>query len=238
MTPTLAGRAGTQHDPFTTRVQSLRLRRRFLAFALVSALAAFAWSISYAPWAVYRNVEVAGASKAQAVQLRPMGQDLMGQPILFSDTAELRAEAEKLPLVRSAQIERSWTGTLTIRVSERKPALRQKVGSQWRLIDRDAVVLGTSTKPPGLPELIAKDQPSIKAAVAVLTDFPKELAIVKITAQGTNNVVIYTAEHGTVRWGSAEGGARKAEVLRGLISTKAKIYDVTAPETPSMAGIS
>ena len=58
----------------------------------------------------------------------------------------------------------------------------------------------------------------------------RQVASVQVTRAGQ---VSFTLSDGaTVNWGGAEESAVKARVLKGLLSQKAKRYDVSAPHAP------
>jgi cell division protein FtsQ len=39
----------------------------------------------------------------------------------------------------------------------------------------------------------------------------------------------------TIRWGSADDSARKAQVLAALMSQPGKVYDVSSPDLPTIS---
>ena len=46
------------------------------------------------------------------------------------------------------------------------------------------------------------------------------------------DLVTFTLGSRTVVWGSGEESTRKVAILRALLRTKAKVIDVSAPDTP------
>ena len=58
----------------------------------------------------------------------------------------------------------------------------------------------------------------------------RQVASVQVTRAG--QVAFTLSDGATVNWGGAEESAVKARVLKGLLSQKAKRYDVSAPHAP------
>ena len=46
------------------------------------------------------------------------------------------------------------------------------------------------------------------------------------------NLITFTLGSRTVVWGGGEDSARKVAILTALLRTKAKVIDVSAPDTP------
>ena len=55
----------------------------------------------------------------------------------------------------------------------------------------------------------------------------------EVRAAGLEQVTLQLRRGRTVEWGSVERSDRKAAVLAVLLSRKAKVYDVTAPDSPT-----
>jgi cell division protein FtsQ len=86
----------------------------------------------------------------------------------------------------------------------------------------------------GLPRIDAEGDALI-AAVEVLVSLPENLSskITGISAVSRDNVVFTLKSGATVRWGSSEEADFKAQVLDALLTRRAEIYDVSAPELPT-----
>ena len=78
-----------------------------------------------------------------------------GDPLLSVDKELARNELEKLPWVKSAEVDRSWGGTIEVAISEHKPvALVMTEPNHWALVADDGAVLTSGlTAPPELPRL-------------------------------------------------------------------------------------
>jgi cell division protein FtsQ len=68
-----------------------------------------------------------------------------------------------------------------------------------------------------------------------VSQLPKSLAqkVVRVRAQSIDSVELDLKSGAVVRWGSADEPEFKAAVLEALLSLRAQIYDVSAPELPT-----
>jgi cell division protein FtsQ len=114
-------------------------------------------------------------------------------------------------------------------------------GDGVHLVDGGGVVFKTvPSRPAGLPELrlpkVSADDPVTRAVTAVLGVIPEQLLkqVTTATAKTPASVEFTLASGKIVRWGTAEQTDRKAKVLAALLTQDGKIYDVAAPELPTI----
>ena len=64
---------------------------------------------------------------------------------------------------------------------------------------------------------------------------PENLAkkVARISANSIDSIEIDLKSGSTVKWGSADETEFKAAVLNALLSRRAQVYDVSAPELPT-----
>jgi cell division protein FtsQ len=77
--------------------------------------------------------------------------------------------------------------------------------------------------------------PALRAALDVLEQLPAAVRgqVRQVRAASREDVQILLSRHRTVLWGSVDRGARKAAVLAVLVTRKAAVYDVSAPDAPT-----
>lgn len=111
----------------------------------------------------------------------------VGDPLLSLDLGESQQKLEGLPWAKSVNVDRSWSGTITIDVTEHKAvALALTEPERWALIAEDGTVLSNGLRaPPELPRLtgvhaagspgayLASDS---SALLSLLTAMPTDLA--------------------------------------------------------------
>lgn len=234
--------APTTAQRFAARARAARWRSRrplivgSACAVLLLGLAAFVWA---GPLLVVRHVEVRGVTGDRAEQVVDALDAPMGTPLLRVDSSALAERAHHLPFVASVDVSRGWPRTLVVTVDARTPrAAVPQPGGGYRLVDGSGVAYASATKvPKGLPVIHvgedAPERPTLVAALAVLRDLPDALrAKVTSVKASSPDAVRLTIAKKTVVWGSAEDTERKAKIFEALRSTKARVYDVSSPDTP------
>jgi cell division protein FtsQ len=146
---------------------------------------------------------------------------------------------ERLTLVESARVTRSWPNSITIAIVERTPALKVRDGGGWDLVDRFGVVLRqVQRRPHGLPRLrtstapdLLRGNPAVFAAATVQRELPARLAakVRSIAAPTADMVTLYLRHGRTVVWGDTSQTAVKARELAILMRGQARYFDVSDP---------
>ena len=216
-----------------------RLATTLTVFVLLVLLGTTAWLLLGTSVLGVRSVTVTGTERLDPAAVRGLADVRAGEPLATLDTAAIAARLRDLPVVRAVEVQRRWPRTVAIVVHERKPAAVQQRGSGFVLVDRSGVVFGqVDRRPRGLPLVSAPvdaGPPALRAALDVLQVLPDDvLADVKqVRAASPDDVRVQLSKGRTVVWGSAERGARKAAVLAVLLTRKASVYDLSAPDAPT-----
>jgi cell division protein FtsQ len=162
-----------------------------------------------------------------------------GAPLATLDTGSVESRLSRLPAVRAVEVTRHWPRTVEIRVHERVAAAVQARGPAYMLVDRTGVAFApVDRRPAGLPLVSAPvdaGAPALRATLDVLEQLPATVRdqVRQVRAASREDVQILLSHHRTVLWGSVDRGARKAAVLAVLVTRKAAIYDVSAPDAPT-----
>lgn len=165
----------------------------------------------------------------------------MGTPMLQVDTSEVRDRLGSVPEVQSAKVSLSWPSTLRLDIVERQPAVFMLASNGIQLVDASGVSFATVPQPPeGIPELrvrgSAKPDVMARSASTVLTSLPPELRadVTTVVADSPYDIRVLLRGQREVRWGDVGDSGRKAAILRTLLTRPGHIYDVTAPELPTV----
>ncbi len=195
-----------------------------------------------------REVVVAGTSRLTAADVIDAAGIRRGAPLATLDTEAAAQRVRRLPVVREVTVVRDWPRTVAIEVRERQPVAVRRDGRSFVLIDAEGVALGQVRKRPKELALISAtstgdptgrvtrlDPQSLRAAIAVLRDVPPDVRrqVREVRASSAVEVTLRLSRGRVVMWGGPERGSRKAQVLAALVTRKAKIYDVSAPDTPT-----
>jgi cell division protein FtsQ len=220
------------------------IRRRWVALLTVLTIVAGVYLLYFSSMLGVHGVEVSGARSVSADQIRATAAVPADKPMLRLDTDEIRDKVATMPGIATVEVSRSWPNTVTITVTERTAIAffdSGPGGDGFHLVDGGGVVFKTvKNRPAGLPELklpkVSADDPVTSAVTAVLGVIPEQLLKQVTTATAkTPASVEFTLNNGKiVRWGTAEQTDRKAKVLAALLTQDGKIYDVAAPELPTI----
>lgn len=222
----------------------VEIRRRWVALLSALTLVALVYLLFFSSMLGAQDVAVSGSRTVSADQIRTVAAVPAGKPMLRLSTDEIRDRVAAMPGIATVEVSRSWPSTVEITVTERTAIAffdSGPGGDGVHLVDGGGVVFKTvPTRPSGLPELklpkVSADDPVTRAVTAVLGVIPEQLLkqVTTATAKTPASVEFTLASGKVVRWGTAEQTDRKAKVLAALLTQEGKIYDVAAPELPTI----
>lgn len=216
-------------DPRPRRRRRLRIALLVLAAVLVAAAAYVVW---FSTLLAARDVRVVGVDGARADAVLAAAAVPANVPLARLDTARAERAVEALPWVEQADVRRGWPTEVVVAVTPRLPIAVLDGG---RGVDAAGVPFAVAGPlPKGLPRVTAEGDALVET-MAVLAELPPDLArkVVAASATTRDDVALRLRSGDLVRWGSADQGPFKAEVLRALLTRKAEVYDVSAPELPT-----
>ncbi|MGW5702590.1 FtsQ-type POTRA domain-containing protein [Amycolatopsis japonica] len=221
------------------------LRRRWVALLSVLTAVALVYLLWFSSMLGVRQVDVVGASSVPADQIRAAAAVPDQKPMLRLDTDEIRDKVAQMPGIATVDVSRSWPSTLEITVTERTAIAffdSGPGGDGVHLVDGGGVVFKTvKERPAGLPELklpsVSADDPVTRAVTGVLGVIPQQLLkqVTTATAKTPGSVEFALADGKTVRWGTSADTERKAKVLAALLTREGKVFDVSAPDLPTVS---
>ena len=222
------------------RVRKRRIVRASIAGAAVVILA---WVVFFSPLLALRSggvaVRGAGASGVADGDVKAAVAEYVGTPLVRLNTGEVESKVRKsLPMVKRAKVTRNFPGGVTVAVTLRKPVACMVEKASCTAIDEDGVRLDVpKSQTSSLPKLKLADGDAPRATSIMGAELGaldegtrRQVASVQVTRAG--QVAFTLSDGATVNWGGAEESAVKARVLKGLLSQKAKRYDVSAPHAP------
>lgn len=230
-----------------------RKRLRILGGCGAVVLAALAAvGISRSPLLDVDYVDVRGAEETGRLDLVAAA-GLGGHPAMLDvDTGDVVRRVEALPWVLSASAHLRWPGTVTIDVTERRPAAVLPAGSGlWAVADVTGRVLEIGPdKPAGLPvignvplpeqaggKVAATAVPSLKVAAALPAPVRDRIADVATVAGGEVELQL-GPPGGVVRLGRPEDLPTKLSVLATVLAradlANVRVIDLRVPEAPAL----
>ena len=211
----------------------------FFVLAVVAIIAGVTWALLGSKFLVVRSITVTGAPDIPRGQVIAAAGVRAGTPLIRISTGTVTRRVERLTLVESARVTRSWPNAMTIAIVERTAVLKVRDGDGWDLVDRFGVVLHqVQRRPHGLPRLrtstapdLLRGNPAVFAAATVERELPAQLAakVRSIAAPTADTVTLYLRHGRTVVWGDTSQTAVKARELAILMRGQARYFDVSDP---------
>ncbi len=237
-----AARRGVEPEERRAPTRGRYLARRWIALLVVLTVVAVAYLVMFTSLLGVRSVEVVGVKEIPEADVLKAAAIEQGTPMVRLDADEAAARVAALPRVFEVVVERSWPSTVEILVTERTPVAVLMVGAAAHLVDSTGLDYATAkTRPSGLPTLaisgVGPDDPATKAAVTVLGAIPKQLKaqVTQVSAGTPGDVRLTLSDGRVVKWGNAQGSARKAAVLAPLLTRPGTTYDVATPDFPTVS---
>jgi cell division protein FtsQ len=228
---------------FTRRSRNRRVAWLSVVGILVTLILLVTAAV-FSPVLSLKTITVEGASRVSATDIQSAVKDQLGTPLALLDSAKIKQELARFPLIRSYVTEAVPPNTLVIHIVERAPVASIASGSGFTVVDPAGITISKSAdRPPSLPLIDVGDSgtkgAAFTAAVQVLLVLPQSVLaqVDTVTAHTTDDVAFSLTGVGqTVVWGSAERSDQKDRVLAGLIKNqdphKPVQFDVSAPGAP------
>jgi cell division protein FtsQ len=196
------------------------------------------WLVWFSSVFAVKDVQVVDSaggilSPDQITQVQDAANIPFNQPIARLDTDSAAQTVANLPWVSSVEVRRGWPNEVVVALDMRIPLARVKGPGPSQGVDAQGIVFD-SLNLDGLPLIEATGAPLV-SAVEVVANLPSNLArkVVRIRAESIDSIELDLKSGSTVRWGSSDEPEFKAAVLDALLSRRAQIYDVSAPELPT-----
>jgi cell division protein FtsQ len=208
------------------RTEGRRRLRRFVVLAVIVLLVAGAVATAHSPLLDVDRIEVRGIEGAAADDVRAATGISLGTPLVRLDPAAAAEQVEALPWVEQAAVERSWPGTLVVRVTERVPVAVVGPSGRPQLVDAEGRVLGpadaSSSALPSIDGRAAEAGATLSERQVVVADvlggLPAGLRSEVVEARGERSGIVLELTDGVVvRWGDATQQTAKRDALRVLL---------------------
>jgi cell division protein FtsQ len=214
----------------------------FFGLTAAALIAGVAWALLGSSLLVVRSVQVSGSGQVPKATVLAAAAVRIGTPLVRVDVSAVARRVERITLVQSARVSRSWPDTIVISIRPRTAVLAVRAGGGYDLIDAYGVVLSrTAKRPDGMPVLLSpagpatglRGNPAVYAAGTVVRALPGRLRnlVSAVRAAGPGRVTLLLRGGMTVVWGGTGRAAAKASELAILLRTRAQYYDVSDPGT-------
>jgi cell division protein FtsQ len=219
------------------------MMRRWTVLLVFLGIVGLIYVVLFTPVLGAHEVEVQGTQGLTPDEVRKVAAVEIGKPLLRLDTDEIAARVATLPRVAHVEVSRSLPGTVEITVAERNPVAFAQLPDGAHMVDGIGMDYAVVPQPPlGLPSVevarIAPEDSATRAVVDVLGKIPQQLRerVVTLAARSPGDVQLKLNDGRLVKWGDAADSERKALVLAALLTRPGKVYDVAAPDLPTVSG--
>lgn len=169
---------GVKPPPVDPRLRARRIEvrrregrkrlRRLLALLALTLITAAAWGISRSPLLDVDHIEVMGVNRADVEEVIEASGIQRGDALVDLDLAAARTAINELGWVASAEVSKSWWGSVEVTVTERRPIaiLGFANGERW-LVDQSGHLIDEATAADSaLPVVRGVDLPVSGSTVA------------------------------------------------------------------------
>ncbi len=143
--------APTKAEASTLRADRKPFGKRQIVLLLIVLLGialAFGYWLSQSSFLDVDEVKIVGAVRTDVESILETSGLSRGDPLLGLGLTEARSRIVELPWVKSVRSERSWSGEVTLSISERTPVAAIAVPGAWSTVDEDGRVLELSSEQP------------------------------------------------------------------------------------------
>jgi cell division protein FtsQ len=199
---------------------------------------AITWAVQRSASATVSSIEIQVSQSELKKPIAQVADIEIGERIADLNFSAIASKITELPQVRAASVSRRWPDRIVISVDLRQPIGWFNAGLDIYYLDSTGEKYDPRVSVPrtGLPAFKVANDELLGAITTAYFDFPDTLQnkIVEISASSSSNIRFKLNSDVTIIWGSDERGSRKAEVLEVLLQRKAKTYDVSAPDLPTI----
>jgi cell division protein FtsQ len=194
-------------------------------FALLGTFGYWAWT---SPFFEVSNVKVEGNDRITAAEIANRS-DLLGERIFTADLGEAQRALYALPLISNVTIEREWPDAVRVTVVERRAWGIWQQDLVNYTIDRDGVVIGTTSPGTGAAVIVSDehgalalgervDYQAVDSAAELYERLPRQLGttVVEVRFLGPRGVQVTTADGQVAFLGDSGGMSYKLAVWAAM----------------------
>jgi cell division protein FtsQ len=224
-----------------------RLRRTLGVLLLLGVIGAAVW-FEQSEHAAVREVSVTGTVRLSTAEVVDASGIVLGRSSVRLIPSRIVRDVEALTLVRSARLERSGLGRVTIVVEERPPIYNAAFRDLSVLVDRDGIIVDSGADlrlpfvrlatPPPAPGGSVVAHPALANAHRAWTGLsgPLRSRVVEMIARDVDGLEFVLLDGPLVRFGRAERLEEKVRAMGAILDDAAgsgiTMLDVRVPGFP------
>ena len=218
------------------RRRKQKLRKRIFISTLVAAVSIFAGYATYfSSWFVVTKITVIGNTIASSALIQTEANIPKGMQLARINSDEVSANLSDISSIDHVEVRRAWPNEIVLAVSERIAIATVQKSDYWVFADAKGVEYGKSfSQPKGLMIFNVANKSARIEVAKVYSAMPgwlkSEMKTIYATSRDDVRLVLANSQVAIIGDGSRL--ERKFAVLKVLLTRKAKIYDVSAPDVP------
>jgi cell division protein FtsQ len=230
-----------------------RRLRRLTVLGVVLGIAAIGVAITFSPALDVEHIAVTSAGHYRRAALLDAAGVAKGDPLPWLDTGDAERGLEALPWIDQATVERTWSGSVSISVTERTAVAAVASGDdRWLLVDGTGRLLqAVDAEPTDVPLIDAEtadgelgdtlDAAGIDAAT-VAAGVPSSLRADIGTISGSgSDLAIALRTGGAIVMGGADDAAAKLSAAAAVLATVSpgcvEQLDVSVASAPALISV-
>ena len=213
-----------------------RLRLSAVLMLLIGLLVGAGWLLVASPYLTVEKIKVRGAEGVSVDSVVTAADIDFGQPLALVPAGDVASRVGALDRVADVSIVRGWPNELVIEIVERNPVAVTVIDDQALLVDDQGIAYEGDFVGMPLPRVQALDERSRRAAVGVSQRLPDWISrqVAQTRASTPDDVTLILRDGSQIVWGAPERADDKIDVLRVLLRLPSPIYDVSAPDVPTV----
>ena len=225
-----------------SNVRSIGRRRRekkrkrifFVTAFFVAAMFAI-YATYFSNWLTVKKISVIGNQIASSALIQTEAAIELGTPLARVDSDAINRNLADISSVDHVEVRRAWPNEIVLAVSERVAIATIKKSNYWVFVDAKGVEYGKTFNQPKNLMVFKVSKKAARVEVAkVFNSMPGWIKsqIKTVVAKSRDDVRILLSGSRQAIIGDSSRLERKFAVLKVLMTRKANIYDVSAPDVP------
>jgi cell division protein FtsQ len=218
------------------RRRKQKKRNRILVASTLGVVGVFAiYAVYFSSWLTVNKVSVIGNTISSTYEIESAVNIPIGTQLARVNGDEVNASLAGISSIDHVEVRRAWPNEIVLAVTERIAIATIQKAGHWEFVDANGVAYGkTFSQPRELMVFNVNNKASRIEVANVYSQMPGWIKnqVETIGATSRDNVQVDLGKSRKAIIGDSSRLERKFAVLKVLLTRKARIYDVSAPDVP------
>jgi cell division protein FtsQ len=218
------------------RRRKQKKRNRIFVASTLGVIAVFAiYAVYFSSWLTVNKVSVIGNTISSTYEIESALNIPIGTQLARVNSDDVNASLVGISSIDHVEVRRAWPNEIVLAVTERIAIATIQKAGHWEFVDAKGVAYGKTFSQP--KELMVFNVYNKAARIEVANVYSQMPGWIKnqvktIGATSRDNVQVDLGKSRKAIIGDSSRLERKFAVLKVLLTRKARIYDVSAPDVP------